>query len=38
MDEVIERIQAAKEQLTMADVFDDWLTGEVTCGGAGTMR
>ena len=32
MDDVIERIQAAREQLALADVFDDWLTGEVICG------
>lgn len=32
MDDVIERIQAAREQLALADVFDDWVTGEVICG------
>jgi hypothetical protein len=37
MDDIIERIQAAKEQQPLADVFDDWLTGEVTCGGLGSM-
>ena len=33
MDEVIERIQAARENVAMADVFDDWITG----AGAGSM-
>jgi hypothetical protein len=28
MDEVIERIQAARENVAMADVFDDWVTGD----------
>lgn len=28
MDEVIGRIQAAREKVAMADVFDDWLTGD----------
>lgn len=32
MDDVIERTQAAREQLALADVFDDLLTGEVICG------
>lgn len=30
MNEIIERIQAAKENVTMADAFDDWLTGGAT--------
>lgn len=33
MDQVIERIQAARENVAMADVFDDWLTGD----GVGTI-
>lgn len=33
MDEVIERIQAARENVVTADIFDDWLTGD----GVGTM-
>lgn len=32
MDEVIERVKAAKEQLALADVFDDWLNGEIIVG------
>lgn len=28
MNEIIERIQAAKENVAMADAFDDWLTGD----------
>lgn len=32
MDEVIEGIRAAREQLALSDVFDDWLSGEVICG------
>lgn len=31
MDEVIERIKAAKEQLSLADVFDDWISGVIIC-------
>ncbi len=38
MDDIIERIQTVKEQLAMADVFDDWLTGEIICGGIDGMR
>jgi hypothetical protein len=33
MREVIESIQAAREQVALADVFDDWLTGEIIAGG-----
>lgn len=32
MDEVIERVRAAKEQLALANVFDDWLNGEIIVG------
>ena len=28
MDKIIERVQEAKENVTMADIFDDWLTGD----------
>jgi hypothetical protein len=28
MDEIIERIQAAKDNVAMADAFDDWLIGD----------
>jgi NAD(P)H-dependent FMN reductase len=32
MDELIERIQAVREQIASADVFDDWLTDEFNSG------
>ncbi|HEY4018026.1 MAG TPA: hypothetical protein VGM75_05035 [Pseudonocardiaceae bacterium] len=39
MDDVIGRIQAAREQLALADVFDDWITEEVIFGtGFGTHQ
>ena len=40
MDEIIERIQAVREELAMADVFDDLVAGEVICGllGCGHVR
>lgn len=36
MDELIERIRAAREQIALADVFDDWLTTELIAGGPDT--
>jgi hypothetical protein len=30
MNEIIERIQAAKENVAKADAFEDWLTGSGT--------
>ena len=39
MDDIVGRIQAAREQLALADVFDDLLTGEVLAGtGFGTHQ
>lgn len=35
MDEVIERIKAAKDSLAIADVFDDLLTDEIVAGWIG---
>jgi hypothetical protein len=32
MDEIVQRIQAAREQLALADVFDDFITGDIICG------
>lgn len=34
MDEVVQGIQAAREQLALSDVFDDFITGEIVCGTA----
>ena len=36
MDEIIERIQAVREQLALADVFDDWITTVTHAGGFGS--
>lgn len=32
MDEVVQGIQAAREQPALSDVFDDFITGEIVCG------
>jgi hypothetical protein len=32
MDEVLERIRAARDELALSDVFDDWIAGEMNQG------
>jgi hypothetical protein len=32
MDDIVERIRDARDQLALSDVFDDWISGVVTCG------
>jgi hypothetical protein len=29
VDELIERIEATQEHIALADVFDDWITGDI---------